>query len=166
MNHSKSGLFLMELLINLLMFCLLCGCSLTFFLHSQNFIKNAAALHQAVSISSSIASLYESGNGSFDLCNETYPQSEFVDNVWYLYLDKTYQACEKEDSAYVLQAEYIQTIPIKKEINMVTSQEDNNCIQLNFYERKDMLENENIYSIKVCCHVPRTLGDLKEETKP
>lgn len=165
MNHSKSGLFLMELLINLLMFCLLCGCSLTFFLRSQNFIKNATALHQAVSISSSIASLYESGNGSFDLCNETYPQSEFIDNVWYLYLDKAYQVCEKEDSAYVLQAKYVQTLPMETETNMAPSKEHNTCVQLNFYERKDMLENESIYSIKACYHTPHTLGDLKEEDK-
>lgn len=144
MRRSKSGLFLMELLINLLLFCLLCVCSLSFFVHSHHFIQKSTTLHQAVSITSSLANLYESGDGSFSLLCETYQEAKLIENAYYLYLDETYQVCEEEDYSYIVHIKYLDRT--------------SNKIQIDFFGE----DSKAIYSIQTCNHSPLTLRQAKE----
>lgn len=145
-HHSKSGLFLLELLINLLLFCLLCGCSLTFFLKSHRLSEDAVLLQQAVSITSSVAGLYESGDGSFALLEKAYEPAELTETVFYLYLDKDCHPCPKEKAYCFLRAERLEAVP--------------NGLQIDFYNQN----GEISYSIQTRCFTPYTLEPAKEET--
>lgn len=147
-HHSKSGLFLMELLFNLLLFCVLCGCGLMFFIKSNNLNDSTTSLHHAVSITSSIASIYESGDGSTaSICN-IYKNCDTDDDCIYIYFDKEYQPCSKEYSKYYAVVRKVDTTLDKVDI----------C----FYNSKDSM----LYSIRACHFTPSTLDNHKEVTRP
>lgn len=146
--HSKSALFLMELLFNLLLFCVLCGCGLLFFLKSHNLSKDTTLLHHAVSITTSVASIYESGDGSFSsLCN-AYESAESESNLLYIYLDEEFNPCSKTDSIYYVLCENLNSTPDK--------------IRIDFYNSKGTVA----YSIRACNHTPSTLNNVREVSLP
>lgn len=143
-HHSKSGLFLMELLINLLLFCVLCSCSLTFFLKSHQLTEDSKTLQHAASMTSSVASLYESGDGSLICLCDVYEQAELIENICYVYFDENYLPCQKEAAIYIIQAKPAGAAP--------------DSIQITFYKK----DGEAVYSIPVCHYSPHTLGTAKE----
>lgn len=147
-HHSKSGLFLMELLINLLLFCLLCGCGLMFFIKSYNLTNDATALHQAVRITSSVAGIYETGDGTFAPLLEMYATAAQEDKYLCIYLDEDFHPCTKEETVYYIMAE----------------QTDDRLDKLiiNFYNSS----GEVLYSISACHYTPATLGNTKEVAAP
>ena len=147
-THSKSGLFLMELLINLLLFCLLCGCGLLFFIKSHNLTNDATALHHAVSTTSSVASLYETGDGSFAPLLDIYTEADQEDKYLCIYLNENFSPCTKEDTAYYIMVEQPDSAVDK--------------IHINFYNSN----GEVLYNISTRHYTPTTLGDAKEVDAP
>lgn len=147
-SHSKSGLFLMELLINLLLFCLLCGCGLMFFIKSYNLTNDATALHQAVGITSSVAGIYETGDGTFTPLLEIYTDAAREDKYLCIYLDEAYNPCPKEQTAYYIMVEQIDSAAGK--------------ICIDFYNSSGKV----LYSISTCHYSPATLGTAKEVAAP
>lgn len=147
-HHSKSGLFLMELLINLLLFCLLCGCGLMFFIKSYNLTNDATALHQAVAITSSVAGIYETGDGSFAPLLEVYTDAAQEGKYLCIYLNEDFSPCTKEQTAYYIMVE----------------QTDNTTgkIRIDFYNSS----GEVLYSIPAYYYSPTTLGTAKEVAAP
>ena len=143
-THSKSGLFLMELLMNLLLFCLLCGCGLLFFIKSHNLTNDATALHQAVSITTSVAGVYETGDGSLDSIQKLYTNADPNGKYLYLYLDENYLPCSKDQMAYY--------VIISQADHMVEK------IQIEFCRSN----GEVLYSICACNLTATTLGTAKE----
>ena len=143
-HHSKSGLFLMELLINLLLFCLLCGCGLMFFIKSFNLTNDATALHKAVGITSSVAGIYETGDGSYDEICRAYPDADVEGKYLCIYLDQDFQPCTKDLTAYYIMAEQ--------------STDAINKIRIDFYNHS----GEILYTIQTCNYTPTTLGTAKE----
>lgn len=147
-RHSKSSLFLMELLIDLLFFCALCGCGLLFFVKSYNLTQDTTSLHQAVRITSSVASIYESGDGSFtSLCKE-YEHADLDGHCLFIYFDEEYLPCSKEEAVYIVTSEQEHTSPGK--------------IRIDFYDKK----NNPCYSIRACNYTPFTLQNVKEVYLP
>ncbi len=76
-ERNKSSLFLMELVINLLLFCILCGCGLMFFIKSTNLTRSTTDLHQAVRITTSIASAFEAGDGTLNSLQSVHPACDY-----------------------------------------------------------------------------------------
>ena len=144
-QSSKSGLFLLELLINLLLFCILCGCGLIFFSKSNTLSNNAAALQHAVRITSSIAALYESGDGNFTTICEAFPTASAESNRSILYLDKQYVPCSAEDFAY-----YVEAVSVPTALPTI-------CIT--FYDKNDTV----YYTIRACCYIPSAPDVIKKE---
>jgi hypothetical protein len=144
-NYSKSGLFLLELLINLLLFSLLCGYGLMFFTKSNNLTQDTTTLHQAVRITSSIASIYESGDGSYaPLCAE-YEHAVLEDDVLYIYFDANFQPCDSSDYVYYTFIENLKT-PLNK-------------IRISFYD----IDGNLSHAIVACYYAPSTLGNVRED---
>lgn len=143
-SRSKSGLFLMELLINLLLFCVLCGCGLLFFIKSHNLTNSATALHQAVSITASVAGVYETGDGSLASISTVYTNADLEGKYLCIYLDENYLPCTKDQTAYYVMASQPDPMVCK--------------IQIDFYNR----EGEVLYSIPACNYTATTLGVAKE----
>lgn len=142
--HSKSALFLMELILNLLLFCALCGFGLLFFIKSHNLSNATTLLQQAVSITSSVASIYESGDGSFTSLCHTFPTAKSENNFLYIYLDEDWNPCRETDSVYRVLCEKLNSTPDK--------------IRIDFYDSKGAVS----YSIRACHHTPPTLQTIKE----
>ena len=146
-RQSKSGLFLMELILNLLLFCLLCGSALLFFTKSYHLSEDATMLNHAVQITSSLAGIYETEQEGLECITKAYPliYKEGEDAV--LYLDQSFLACKKEHSYC-----YITITPVADNINSVV---------ICFYDQKD----RPFYSIQACRYVPATPQTLKEVAK-
>ena len=144
-KHSKSSLFMMELLINLLLFCLLCGYGLMFFIKSNNITEDTTTMHQAVRITSSIASVYESGDGSYlPLCEE-FSYASLENTTLSIYYDATFQPCAKENAVYYVLIEKLES--------------SLNKIKIEFYDT----DGDIAHSITACQYTPSTLADVKEE---
>ena len=146
-ERSKSSLFLMELLINLLLFCVLCGCGLMFFIKSTNMTERTTDLHNAVRITSSVASIYES-TGDLNALSEIYPNGSVSEDSATLYFDEEYQPCPMEESIYTL---YV----TQKNASMKKA-------TIALYNQKE----ECIYSIDAFYYKPSTLENVKEVPKP
>ena len=148
-RRSESGLFLMELLLNLMLFCLLCGGGLLFFIKSYNLTEHTTTLHQAVSITSSLSAIYESSDGSLEGIGKEYKRPVIDGVSLCIYFDEDYQPCIMEASKYyvlVHLTEETKDAPLRK-------------VLITFYDDKD---NE-IYSLITCNYTPFTPG--KEVTK-
>lgn len=147
-HHSKSGLFLMELLINLLLFCVLCGCGLMFFMKSHNLANDATCLHQAVRITSSVAAIYETGDGSLTPLSEIYKAASSEQNGLTIYFDSGFRTCNKDGAVYRVTATPADTVPHK--------------LSIDFYNEAGTI----IYHLEACHHTPVTLGNIEEVTAP
>lgn len=147
-HPGKSSLFLMELIVNLLLFCILCGCGLMFFIKSNTLSEDTTTLHHAVSITSSIASIYEAGNGHISAISDELPYSVIDNHNVYIYYDKEYQLCSKKHAQYY--------------VLVTTSDSSSSKVNISFYDSKDTL----VHSITSCYHAPSTLGDVKEVALP
>lgn len=146
--HSKSGLFLMELLINLLLFCLLCGCGLMFFLKSRHLSEDATTLHQAVSITSSIAGIYESGDEGLTSVLQCYPTAAQENQTLTLYLNEDLTPCTAEKAVYSVIAKQTISTVCKLQIDFCTT------------------DGRTWYSITACRYTPATPGTAKEVSTP
>ena len=147
-QYPKSGLFLLELLINLLLFCFLCGCGLMFFMKSYNLTHDATCLHNAVRIASSVAGIYETGDGSLTpLCN-VFSDADRTGDTLSIYFDEEYNPCEKELSVYYILITETDTTPAK--------------IRIDFYDS----DGETAYSIEAYNYTSSTLGTVKEVAAP
>ena len=125
---------------------LLCGCGLLFFIKSHNLIQSSTTLHHATAVTSSIASLYESGDGSFDALYATYKDGTRTDSDFTIYLDNDFKPCTMSEKCY-----YVTVQPLNDTSAKI-------CID--FYSN----DNENIYTIKACNYTPYTLDSIKEVT--
>ena len=86
-THSKNSLFLMEIILNLLLFTVLLVVGLQFFIHAHTRTEETTQLHQAVSSCASVAAVFERGDGSLDDLLTTYRYSVNLDDKIVIYLD-------------------------------------------------------------------------------
>ena len=77
-QRSKSSLFLMEIILNILLFSVLLVVGLQFFIKTHLLTRETFDLQEAVTCSSNIASIYQSGDGSLDVIKEHYPNAVIV----------------------------------------------------------------------------------------
>ena len=104
-ERTKSSVFLMEILINILLFSVLCVCSLQFFIHSYQLTEKTTILHQAVTACNNVAAVYETGDGSTTAITEAFPHAISANGIIYLYLDKNYQECDAQNVVYYITIE-------------------------------------------------------------
>lgn len=85
-RHSKSGLFLIELMICILFFSFTAGICIRFFVKSHDLSQKARNLYQAQQEAASMAELLEK-------------DIDFLDTM-YVYYDKDWSQCDKTDMVY------------------------------------------------------------------
>lgn len=111
-ERTKSSMFLMEILINILLFSLLCVCSLQFFIKALNLTDNTTTLHHAVTACNNVAAIYETSNGQLEDIWNTYSYALHVDNQVIIYFDENYEECSRENSSYYIYVKELEsTIP-------------------------------------------------------
>lgn len=149
-ERSKSSMFLLEILINILLFSILCVCSLQFFIKALNLTEDTTTLHHAVSACNNVAALYEVGNGTTDDIEIAYPYSIQAADQVIIYLDENYEECQRESYKYSIL------------VNKCDS--DIPCVEIIFHD-----DEETYYSIKAYCYqplTPDTVGNLEESEVP
>lgn len=144
MNHSKSGMFLMELIIDILLFTLLCGCSLIILSKSTGLSKDSIALQQATTICSNVAAIYEQDSTKWDNLSAIYPEGVLSEDCFTIFFDEAFHSCSKEDGVYSLVVRP-QTVSVEK-------------IDILFYNEDESV----IYTISACKHDPITLKEVQE----
>lgn len=101
-NHSRTSIFLMEIILDLLLFSILMIAGLQFFIRTHTLAEKTSRLHQAVAGCKSVASVFENGNGSkYDILN-LYHYGVSLDDKILLFLDSDFQECEKPDACYYI----------------------------------------------------------------
>lgn len=106
-ERSKSSMFLLEILINILLFSVLCVCSLQFFIKSYQLTENTTTLHHAVTACNNVAAVYESGDGTISSITEMFPNAISENGLTYIYLDENYQECDSQNVVYYLTVEEV-----------------------------------------------------------
>lgn len=145
-QRTRSSMFLMEIIVNLLLFSMLCVCSLQFFIKAYQLTENTTTLHHAVTACSNVASVYESGNGETNIIYDTYPYAIYVNDQILIYYDENYNECDREHGAYYILVERADTTV--------------NKISIRFYNTA----NESCYSIQACNYQPLTPSTMEEVT--
>lgn len=145
MRNSKSSVFLMELLIDILLFCVLCGCSLLIFSKSTNLINDSKNLRYASSLCSCIASVYQGADGDYERMQDFYPYASLTDseNALVLYFDKDGNHCTADAKYYT--------------VNITPSKSTANEVTVSFYD----CNGDAVYCLPVCCYIPATLEDFE-----
>ena len=149
-THSRTSIFLMEIIINLFLFSILMIAGLQFFIRTHTLTEKTSRLHQAVTSCKNVASVFENGDGSRNDFLEFYPYTVSLDSKILLFLDSDFQECEKQQACYYI------TITIKDTETDGLSKAHITCTTA---------DNEVIYSLNAC-HYSRqhvTWADSKKE---
>lgn len=146
-QRTKSSMFLLEIIINLLLFSILCVCSLQFFIKAYQLTEKTTTLHHAVTACSNVASVFESGNGEMDIIYNTYPYAIYIDDKLVVFYDEDYRECDHEHAAYYILIEKTDEDLLKK-------------IAISFYEK----DEEACYTVEAYNYQPLTPSTLEEVT--
>lgn len=102
--HSKNSIFLMEILLNVLLFSILLTIGLQFFIHAHLKTQQTTRLYQAVASCENAASIFQSGDGTLIPLLQTYHYSANLENRVLIYLDEDFNTCRKKNACYTLTA--------------------------------------------------------------
>ena len=100
--HSKNSIFLLEILLNVLLFSFLLMIGLQFFIHAHVKTRETSQLYQAVTSCNDAAAVFESGDGTLSSLLQNYHYSLDLDNRVLIYLDDQFRACPKSSVTYTI----------------------------------------------------------------
>lgn len=146
-ERTKSSMFLMEILINILLFSILCVCSLQFFIKALNLTENTTMLHHAVTACNNIAAIYETSGSAEDIW-KAFPYAIHTDEQTMIYLDENYEECRRENGSYC--------ILVKSRASEIPS------VEISFHANA----GEAIYFINAFCYqslTPSTINSIGYE---
>lgn len=99
-RHSKSSLFLMEIILNILFFSILATFCVQIFFKGYQLSENTKKLHQAVTACVSIAEICQSTDSPKEALSSIYPESMSLDATILIYYDRDFLACGKQNAVY------------------------------------------------------------------
>ena len=91
-RHSKSSLFLMEIILNILFFSILATFCVQIFFKGYQLSKSTEKLHQAVTACTSIAEICQSTDSPEETLSSIYPESMSLDATILIYYDRDFLA--------------------------------------------------------------------------
>ncbi len=139
----NSRIFLIELIIDILLFAILCGCSLMIFSKSTDLSTDSTTLQQSVTICSNIAAIYQRGEQDFDSLEKHYPESLQSEDGLVIFFNDKYQICSSGDETYTV---LVQIVSDNYDKVIVTFFDEN---------------GDKIYQIPVCRYVPGTVDETQ-----
>lgn len=148
-KHSPNSIFLMELLLNLLLFSALLIIGLQFFMKAHILTRDTTELHHAVTLCGNVASIYESKDNLASVLNvsQHFPYCTNMKEQIFIYFDQNFEECKKDNSAY-----YILVSPGSKAAQTLLS-----SAEISFFSNDDRI----IYSLTAYTYQPLT-PSLKE----
>ncbi len=103
---SHSNAFLLEILLDLIIFAVLITISLQLFMHAHSATKRTSDLYQAVDLCETLSDLYENDDDDFSLTTKCYPEIHTNGAGYQLYLDKNFlPVTDRENAVYTIFAE-------------------------------------------------------------
>lgn len=135
-NSSKTSLFLMELIMSILFFCLASAVCVQMFVKSHTLSRDSLILNHAIVWSESMAETFYSCDGDLTAMNEILESSIYKENssTIDLYFDEEFNPVSSEESAFYL----VEGVCSRdSELELLTL--DIICVDLNY--------DEEIYSL-------------------
>ena len=134
-QHSKNSIFLLEIILDIIIFSFLVIIGLKFFISTRTTTNKTTLLHNAVTCCSNVATIYQSGDGSFTTLMNEYDHSIEISDQLSIYFDKSFNECKSNNSKYHI---------------LVTPIEDNSTnlheVEISFFDNS----GDQIYDISVC----------------
>lgn len=141
-SNSSSSLFLMEILINILLFSVMLSICLQFSIKAHKLTNTTTELERAVTVCSNVANVFEAGDGSYDSIASVFDQSLFVNNQLVIYYDDSFIECSANESVYVV---------------VISIVSDNSLSKASISCQKDATE---LYQITACNYIPFFVQDI------
>lgn len=141
--HSKSSIFLMELIIAILFFSIASAICMQLFVKAHVLSKNTKELNNAVIICESLAEAFRGTDGDFNEFVALYENCTTTKSSMTLYYDKNFNHCDEVSSYYYAKILY---------------QSDNNQKQVEI-SYIDSTNNNLIYSLNINIHAPLSSND-------
>lgn len=142
--HNKSGLFLLEIILNFLFFMLTAVICVQMYVKSHQIETTSGQLEHAVTICNSVASICKSNVNATSALEELYPNAVAKKNLVTLYLDQEFHAC-KNDNSY--------SYMVKTELPSQTT----DSIQISCYKAGS---DTPVYTVKATAFLPKTLDSF------
>ena len=141
--HSKAGLFLIELMLNILFFSVLVTVCLQFIFKAHTITSSTTALYRAANTCASVAEIYQSGsNGKESLLN-VYPDALLLNENLLIYFDENFTGCSEDKSHYRAFISF--------------SNDACKTIKITFSDTYDSCE---LYHLEVSGYHPKSLSEL------
>lgn len=137
-RHSKSSLFLLEIMLNLLFFAVLVTICLQLFYKAHNLSKDTTVLHRAVTACTSIAEVYQSNLGKEDMLLTIFPEALFLSDAILIYFDSDFTPCSEFESTY----------------RAILSNRPDDTLVIKFLRKES---SDSIYELSVSSYSPRSL---------
>lgn len=99
-NANRSSLLLMEIILAILFFSVISAVCVQIFVKSHTLSQDTNALSSAVNEASSTADILSTSGNPAEELQKFYPEIEEKNDGLYIYYDKAFQQCKKEDSFY------------------------------------------------------------------
>ncbi len=141
-RHPKSSLFLMEIMLNILFFAVLVTICLQLFFKAHTLSNDTTILHQAVTVCTSLAEVYQSSENGEESILKIYPEAIELNNMILVYYTDGFLPCSEANSSY----------------RAILEKNDNqHMTTISFYATE---ASEVIYSVVVSSYSPMSLDSL------
>ena len=147
-RHSKSSLFLLEIMLNILFFAVLVTICLQLFFKAHNLSTDTSALHRAVTTCTSIAEVYQSNPDGEEMILNIYPDAIILNNTIIIYFDYTFTPCAEFESSYRA---------------ILSNNAKEQALEISFFRQE---ETDAIYHLSVSSYSPKTLDELAGGANP
>jgi hypothetical protein len=146
-GHSGSSVFLMEIILNILLFSVLLSISLQIIMKAHTLTADTTRLHRAVTTCSNIASCFESGDGTLDSILAYYSMGSSTGDHLMIYFDQNFSACKKADAVYVVSVSYVEDDAT--EVSPRLTEVEISC----------SMDSKAIYTVNACHYDPLSAND-------
>lgn len=149
MKHSKSSLFLMELIITILFFSLASAICIQLFAKSHLLSKQTVNENQAVIHAQSLAECFLATDGDMQTLRELFPSAttDSAEDTIILMFDTDWKECDIANACYTA--------------TLISNPEKDGLITADITIAPYDSSIDSIYSLTIAHHVPERRGDLE-----
>lgn len=149
MKHSRSSLFLMELIIAILFFSLSSTVCIQLFARSHMLSQQTVNQNHAVIEAQNLAEIFLSTGGDISQMKELFPQNpeDTSDNTFIIWLNENWEECDASESKYIA--------------GLTASPEKDGFITADIIVCEPDSDSEPLYKLRLKHHVAERRGTLE-----
>ena len=143
-RNSRSGLFLMEMIISILFFSITSAITVQLFVKAHNIDDQSVSLSQGSIILQNVAEVFRSCDGDFEQTSLQFDDliSEHTENSFHIYYNETWNlSSQPSQKGYTLEAVFSETDQLRAlDLSIYSNQDNQIILELNVLKNKP-LEN-------------------------